>query len=337
MHQKNTYIFLYKDCAIERSLGKTILKHPKWVISIKDSCCKIYTFLEILRFPRRINELPQIAPWVKSDISRTLINTLIDKEILLKVRSQNIYSAFFQFSHDLLTESITSTKGTLNNLDKNEGSLESEQLTLPPEALKRNDEHFSKNKMSDISKEFCGSLENLELHKYIETRKSGENSTPTILNHKKIYTLATFAYGNASAEHRIIPSGGGLYPLELYIIVRNKMLSKNLFFEAGKQTIHNASCPNRSIQILCNNQDTVAMARCLFIYVYNTNKNTAKYKWNGVRLALLEAGHSAQNLTLAAANFDFHTRCIAGMNVPDIVSELDLASDYIPLYAVALF
>lgn len=126
-------------------------------------------------------------------------------------------------------------------------------------------------------------------------------------------SLLFFSYGiNRTNEgtwfprpFRNVPSGGGLFPLELYILVGESVagLSPGLYHYNPEE-----NCVRR----VREDVKATMFAACLYqpeiinnaaIVVFQTalfRRSTFKYKDRGYRFTLIEAGHVAQNLNLVA-------------------------------------
>lgn len=107
-----------------------------------------------------------------------------------------------------------------------------------------------------------------------------------------------------NASVRAYPSGGARYPLELYLVIFNvKNLVKGIYHFNVKQNtlelIKGGSFLNEMISIFGN---TKWLEKSGFIILISAvfDRTLMKYGNRGYRLALLEAGHLAQNLYLVS-------------------------------------
>jgi SagB-type dehydrogenase family enzyme len=115
---------------------------------------------------------------------------------------------------------------------------------------------------------------------------------------------------------RAVPSGGGLFPLELYVSVRNcPDLDAGLYHYSprglsltramrGDQTAALADC---FVQ-----QDVVYNAAVTILITGMFSRSTFKYGNRGYRFTLMEAGHLAQNLCLFATEMGLSNLCMGG-------------------------
>ena len=115
---------------------------------------------------------------------------------------------------------------------------------------------------------------------------------------------------------RTVPSGGALYPLELYIYASR--------VEHLKTGLYHYDPEGHSLDVLREEDETTRVARCMvqqdlvegaaaviFISAIFA-RSTFKYGDRGYRFVLLEAGHLAQNANLAAQGIGLATANIGG-------------------------
>lgn len=119
--------------------------------------------------------------------------------------------------------------------------------------------------------------------------------------------------GKLSYFSRAVPSGGGLYPLEIYVIARSVVdLPPGLFHYDVR---------DHSLQLMrsANDQDEdrigqiwPANACAIIIFTAVFRRMLKKYGARGYRFILLEAGHAAQNLCLLATEQGLGSLCVGG-------------------------
>ncbi len=115
---------------------------------------------------------------------------------------------------------------------------------------------------------------------------------------------------------RAVPSGGGLFPLELYINVHNCVdLDPGIYHFSprsnslvrmvrGDQTAKLADC---FVQ-----QDVIYNAAITILLTGMFSRSTFKYGNRGYRFTLMEAGHLAQNFCLYATDMGLSNLCMGG-------------------------
>jgi SagB-type dehydrogenase family enzyme len=115
---------------------------------------------------------------------------------------------------------------------------------------------------------------------------------------------------------RSVPSAGGLYPLEVYVLAQRVL-------EVADGLYH-YSVLGHSLEPVRTGDFAAPLGRCLVDQYYFASANAvvffsavfrrtlAKYGPRGYRYILLEAGHAAQNLCLLAAEQGLGSVCIGG-------------------------
>jgi SagB-type dehydrogenase family enzyme len=107
---------------------------------------------------------------------------------------------------------------------------------------------------------------------------------------------------------RSVPSGGALYPLELYAAVsRVAGLESGLYhfdpLSPGLEVLRPGMTPDE-LTGLSTYPDVVCSCAVLILVAAIFGRTRFKYGLRGYRFALLEAGHIAQNVVLAATALD---------------------------------
>jgi SagB-type dehydrogenase family enzyme len=154
----------------------------------------------------------------------------------------------------------------------------------------------------------------LSLWEAIATRRSCREFDDTPIDAADLATLLQAAYGVTHAlepderRHalplRAVPSGGALYPLELFVAaLRIDGLAPGLYhFDPLKSALAVARVPlgaDDVAQLSTYPEIVGACAAVLFVAAV-FGRTRFKYGVRGYRFALLEAGHVGQNVVLAA-------------------------------------
>lgn len=141
---------------------------------------------------------------------------------------------------------------------------------------------------------------------------------------------------------RPVPSGGGLYPLELTILVSTVKGVEPGFYHYvpvvhGLEHIRESELPKRIRDYLFMGQHQLTTAPVIIIISACFYRSLRKYGDRGYRYILFEAGHVAQNLNLAALALGFGSCNIGGFFDQELgeVMKLDQEME-LPLYAVAI-
>lgn len=180
-------------------------------------------------------------------------------------------------------------------------------------------------------------------------RHTAKHLTPEPLNLETVATLLRFAYGITRDERplgyprafRATPSGGALYPLELYVYC-----AQTLGFERG---LYHYNPTENHLRLVRRGdhsrtiahalvQENVAYDASLLIFITAVfDRSTFKYGDRGYRFALIEAGHVAQNIDLTVFGLDLGSINLGGFYDRRIDDFLDLDGlTHSTLYMVAI-
>jgi SagB-type dehydrogenase family enzyme len=142
------------------------------------------------------------------------------------------------------------------------------------------------------------------------------------------HTRAVLLPNGLELDARAVPSAGGLYPLELYLLLHNvEQITDGLYH-------YNVLDHNLEPLRLGTDQHDLGDALVAQPFVENTNilvfitavfdRTLAKYGARGYRYILFEAGHLAQNLCLLATERNLGTLCVGGFRDSKINAYLGL-------------
>ena len=141
---------------------------------------------------------------------------------------------------------------------------------------------------------------------------------------------------------RAVPSAGGLYPLELSLVVRSvDGLPAGVYHYVpladGLEQVHEHPVPAALVSYLFMDQPWAAEAAVVLVLSAVCGRSLVKYGDRGYRYLLLEAGHVAQNLVLAATGLDLGTINLGGFFDDELsgLLGLDIESE-IALYGTAV-
>lgn len=175
----------------------------------------------------------------------------------------------------------------------------------------------------------------------LTTRRSSHELDGPPLRLCTLATLLDAAYGSPRSGRRTVPSGGALYPLELYPVL--------VHVDGVHSGVFHFDPPRHALEVLRKDDvrqelnETSAYPGLVddaaaVIFVTGVFWRTRfKYGLRGYRFALLEAGHVMQNVLLAAAALGVAALPLGG--VYDMRAETLLGVDGIDesvVYAVAL-
>jgi len=176
----------------------------------------------------------------------------------------------------------------------------------------------------------------------IERRRSTTYSKPGMsLTLDEIGTLL----GSALRRHehgarRMYPSGGGLYPVETYMIATQieNLPPSVLHYNPTAHTLERLWNLPQGFDIkdiAAKPEDLYPSVLIVFTSVWH--RSSAKYGDLSYLHALLEAGHMSENILLLSSALDLEARPYAGFNDEEIIRLLDLnEKEEQPVHSITL-
>jgi SagB-type dehydrogenase family enzyme len=157
-------------------------------------------------------------------------------------------------------------------------------------------------------------LGNVALRDALVSRRSRTAETARSLSLTALGSLVGAAYRSADGR-RPVPSGGALYPLELYVVA--------LHVDGVGAGVHHYSPYRHRLESLARvdhadvaqalvEPELVDTAAALIVLTAMFWRSRFKYGLRGYRFALIEAGHVMQNVVLAAAALGVAARPLGG-------------------------
>lgn len=197
------------------------------------------------------------------------------------------------------------------------------------------------------------------IYECIANRRSARNFTGNTIDLNMLSKLLWHSYGitgmmklrERTTEEEFIqflratPSAGALFPIELYVVAIN--------IEGLKQGLYHYNIKNHSLEELISEKDflinffktftvhphlvNIEKANAVFVLTSLHWRLKGKYGPRGYRFALLESGHIAQNIQLAAVGIDLGSVCIGGYYDTELNNQIGIDGlDEDVLYAVAI-
>lgn len=183
----------------------------------------------------------------------------------------------------------------------------------------------------------------------IAQRVSCRTFTDAPLSLAELGTLCRLGYGVISRSgpwgeypDRPVPSGGGLYPLEVSVLARavtGLRPGVHHFVPAadGLEEICATRLPAPFITYLFMGQRWAADAAAVIVLSAVTGRSLTKYGDRGYRYMLYEAGHVMQNVDLAATALGLGAVNLGGFYDDELAQLLAIDQESeIPLYATAV-
>lgn len=127
---------------------------------------------------------------------------------------------------------------------------------------------------------------------------------------------------------RASPSGGGLYPVDLFVAARNLtgLPASVYYFHPLRNSL--VKLPGADPGVIAGPgffaQEWIAQASAIILLVASFGRTSWKYGERSYRLALLDAGHLAQNLLLKAQDLGCPACAIGGFHDQMLARELSL-------------
>lgn len=145
----------------------------------------------------------------------------------------------------------------------------------------------------------------ISLERCIKQRRSVRHFPDQALTKDELSQLIWAAQGvTASDGGRAVPSAGALYPLELYVLVRNvaSLTSGIYHYQVGRHELLLAK-PGYDAEALIDaafGQDWIASAPACISIAGVFERTMVKYQDRGRGYVYMEAGHAAESLMLQA-------------------------------------
>jgi SagB-type dehydrogenase family enzyme len=136
-------------------------------------------------------------------------------------------------------------------------------------------------------------------------RRSERASLARPLGLGELSAVLAASYAVGPDSRRPVPSGGGLYPLELYVIaavVCGLECGVYHFHPFHSQLNRIGAPPWSAVRAALVDGNILDEAAALLVVTAVFPRSQFKYGQRGYRFALLEAGHAVQNALLAAAD-----------------------------------
>jgi len=179
----------------------------------------------------------------------------------------------------------------------------------------------------------------ISVEKAIKERRTIRDFKEQSLSLSHVSQLLWAAQGVTDLKEgrRAAPSGGALYPLDIYLIIGEKGIEG---MEAGvfqyfpeKHSILQLSKGDRRKEIASASlwQMWMGKAPVIFIITAEYKRITKKYSERGIRYALMEAGHVGQNLFLQAEALGLGAGIVGAFNDADVVKVMGAPTQHEPL------
>ncbi len=154
----------------------------------------------------------------------------------------------------------------------------------------------------------------------IQERRSHRQFTLQAMTLEELAQLLVSADGITDKDDvlRAAPSGGGLYPVEIYLTAHNiEGLENGLYHFQVADTSLELVKPGDfadTVHMASNEQGTVGGSPCTMIMTARFDRSTKKYADRGYRYTYMEAGSICQNIYLQATSMGMGTVAVGAYN-----------------------
>lgn len=157
-------------------------------------------------------------------------------------------------------------------------------------------------------------------------------------------TTHTDSHGYFSRKQRTCASGGGLYPIFIYILVnRVRSLDKGIYlYSSAEDGLYEIEKDSKLLQTFIKNQSTNALANlkdcCFMLFFIGLHwRSSAKYSAAGFRFMLIELGEICQNAHLIATALGMGCCDYASLNPTEVKQILKIHGSFQSFQHAALF
>ena len=177
-------------------------------------------------------------------------------------------------------------------------------------------------------------ISNKSLEECIYERESIRSFQEREIEIEKLSQILWSAQGK-KGNKRTVPSAGATYPLEIYVLVKNRGF---FHYNLNKHSLELIS-KNISCERLANaswGQNFICEANLSVIICADYSRTTQRYGERGVRYVYIEVGHCAQNIHLEAIALDLVSVPIGAFKDKRVKKELNLLENLDPLYIIPI-
>ena len=170
----------------------------------------------------------------------------------------------------------------------------------------------------------------------LHSRRDMKSTNP--IERTELLNLLYHTYRFEKGKNLKAPSPGGIYPLELYIVIKNVVGVDPGVYIYNRETISlsyiNNYCDISALNVP-NNEFTKNVG-CMIFFVCNIKNIMDKYGARAYRHCLIECGHIGQNLSIVSNQLDIKSCAIGGFYDSKVRKSLNISDNFYPLYAYVL-
>ncbi len=158
----------------------------------------------------------------------------------------------------------------------------------------------------------------------------------------QLHEIAHILRNSYDITRHSVPSAGGLYPLKIYAIVINESESLQQGYyeydpESGNAFRYCDEVDRQLLEYAFDSETLVHGAPLIIVVAGDMSRQSGKYSNRGYRYTLIEAGHVAQNMVLAASEVGLHSLEYGGFLDEVLGRELQMSeASFVPIISVAI-
>jgi len=143
---------------------------------------------------------------------------------------------------------------------------------------------------------------------------------------------------DARNRHRASPSAGALYPLELYVVVREKGvvgLPAGVYHyspDDERMTMVKDGDRSGELRAAALDQEAVGLAAVGIVTTAVVQRTRSKYGERGLQYVYQESGHAAENVFLQAVSLGLGAVMVGAFNEEEVRSIIGARPDERPIY-----
>ncbi len=177
------------------------------------------------------------------------------------------------------------------------------------------------------------------VEKAIKRRRTVRSFSPQPITIQQLSQLL-FAAQGITEDHgfkRAAPSGGALYPLDIYAVVGEKSVAgidAGIYhYLPGGHRIELTAVGDRRVPIARASLHQMWMAQppLNFVITAEYDRICSKYGKRGVRYAMIEAGHVGQNIFLQAETLGLKAGIVGAFADVQLIQAMDIPRQHEPL------
>ncbi len=186
----------------------------------------------------------------------------------------------------------------------------------------------------------------LSVEAAMASKRSVRNFKPDPLTNAQIGQMLWAANGNVvtdavtKATAKVIPSAGGLYPLEIFLLVGKGTvgnLPEGIYqYDPGAHALKpvGAGDNRKLLAFACYQQMWMTGAPAIMVITAVFSRTTMKYGPRGVQYASMEAGSASQNVYLQAESLGLHVGAVGAFDDAQVSAVMKLPGDTTPLLVI---